>query len=191
MKGKNHRILLVDDDADERFFTSRALKKVLAHGAMVNVVKSGNEAIAYMIGEGQFADRKRFPFPTLVVTDLNMIGGDGFDVLEFIHANPAWSVVPRIVYSSSDDDDDVRTAFSLGVSAYHQKPAASTETEKLLREIVEYWSTSHVPPVDENGRLLITKSYGRRSRRYPQRPGGNAMERPARSEAHADRSHGS
>ena len=147
----------------------------------MNVVSSGEEAIAYMIGEDKFADRKEFPFPTLVITDLNMDRGDGFDVLEFMQGNPGWSVVPRIVYSSSDDDDDVRTSFLLGASAYHQKPGQGGETEKLLREILAYWSTSHIPPVDETGRLVATKSVGRRGGRYPQPDGGKSMKRPSRS----------
>jgi CheY-like chemotaxis protein len=178
MKAAPHRILVVDDVLDERFFTERALKKVMAAGGMIHLVNSGNEAIAYMIGEGEYADRKRYPFPTLVITDLNMEDGDGFDVLEFLQNNPEWSIIPRIVYSSSNDDDDVRTAFFLGVSAYHVKPPTQSETDKLLRGLVEYWATSAVPPVDENGRLLITESIGRRGARYPQLRGGAAMKRP-------------
>lgn len=96
-----------------------------------------------------------------------MDNGDGFDVLEFMQANPGWSIVPRIVYSSSDEDDDVRTAFLLGASAYHVKPAQTGNSEKLLREIVEYWAKSQVPPVDENGRLLTTRSMTRKGGRYP------------------------
>ncbi len=183
MKTKRHRILLVDDDADERFLTSRALRKVLANGSTLNEVNSGDEAIAYMIGEDKFADRKNFPFPSLVITDLNMDHGDGFDVLEFMQGNPAWSVLPRIIYSSSDDDDDVRTSFLLGASAYHKKATNGEKVEKLLCEILAYWSTSHVPPVDETGRVLTTNSYGRRGERYPQPKGGNVMKRPG-----ADRS---
>lgn len=103
----------------------------------VNVVSSGDEGIEYMIGEGKFADRTKYPFPTLVITDLNMDQGDGFDVLEFMQNNPAWSVVPRVVFSSSDDDDDVRTAFLLGASVYHLKPAQSTDLEKSFGT---YWN---------------------------------------------------
>lgn len=177
VKAAPHRILLVDDDADERFLTQRTLKKVVARGVVVNIVNNGNDAITYMRGDGEFADRNKHPFPTLVITDLNMQDGDGFDVLDFLRHNPAWSVIPRIVYSSSDDDDDVRTAFLLGVSAYHLKPATPAQTENLLRSIVEYWATSEVPPVDETGRLLVTPSAGRRGARYPQPRGGKSMQR--------------
>lgn len=114
MKAAPHRILVIDDDLDEGFLTERSLKKVMAAGGAINLVNSGNDAIAYMIGEKQYADRQKYPFPTLVITDLNMEDGDGFDVLEFLQHNPEWSIIPRIVYSSSNDHDDVRTAFFLG-----------------------------------------------------------------------------
>lgn len=129
MKNSTHRILLVDDGLDQGFLTHRALTKLTAVGS-VHLARSGNEAISYLMGEGEFADRRKFPFPTIVITDLGM-NGDGFDILEFLQGNPAWSVVPAIMYSASDDDDDVRTAFALGVSAYHVKPVRATEAEKF------------------------------------------------------------
>lgn len=178
MTRERHHILLVDDDIDDGFLTSRALKKVLSERSTVQLVDGGNKAIAYMIGEGDFRDRDRYPFPTVVITDLNMPEGDGFDVLEFMQRNREWSVVPRIMYSSSDDDDDVRTAFFLGASAYHLKPSQSGERDKSMREIVEYWSTCQVPPVDIHGRLANTRSVGRRGARYPQPRGALAMKRP-------------
>lgn len=172
-----HRILLADDSLDEQFLTQRVLTKILPAGSTVRVVSSGNEAIAYMIGEGIFSDRESYPFPTLVITDLNMPEGDGFDVLEFIGSNPGWSVVPRIVLSSSDDQDDVRTAFYLGASAYHLK-GAPERLDSEMRLIFEYWATSQVPPVDESGKLLKTTSDGKRGARFPQIEAGEVMKRP-------------
>lgn len=131
-----------------------------------------------MIGEGKFADREAYPFPTLIITDLNMPHGDGFHVLEFLRGNPEWRVVPRIVLSSSEDDDDIRTAFLLGASAYHVKRSTATELEADLREILSYWASSKVPPVDTDGKLLRTQSAGHRGARYPQPEGGERMERP-------------
>ncbi|HZZ57248.1 MAG TPA: hypothetical protein VFE31_05405, partial [Opitutaceae bacterium] len=104
--------------------------------------------------------------------------GDGLDVLEFMQRNRGWSVVPRIVYSSSDDDDDVRTAFLLGASAYHLKPSKAGDRDACMRAIVEYWSTCQVPPVDVDGRLLVTNSAGHRGARYPQPRAPMAMKRP-------------
>ena len=185
MRNKAHRVLLIDDDADERVLTAHALKTALPAGSTVFLTESGNDAIRYMIGEGCFSDRRCYPFPTLVITDLNMTGGDGFDVLEFLQANPAWSVVPRIMFTSSAEDDDVRTAFALGVSAYHVKPVGAHKLRECLQSILEYWASCEVPPIDASGRLLITVR-GRRGGRYPQAKGAAVMRRPKLPGAPAD-----
>jgi CheY-like chemotaxis protein len=174
------RILLIDNDVDDQFLSQLALEKVLPSGSVVHAVHSGDEAVAYMIGEGEFSDREKHPFPSLVITDLKMPNGDGFDVLEFLKNNPAWNVVPRLMFSNSDHADDVRTAYMLGASAYHIKPLSRADMEVRMRSIVEYWGGSQVPPVDRTGRVLPTNSVGRLGARYakPAR-GGVAMERPA------------
>ena len=179
MSSHGLRILLIDDDVDDQFLAQLALEKVLPPKSSVAVARNGDEAIAYMIGEGVFADRDRHPFPSLVITDLKMPNGDGFDVLEFLQNNPAWNVVPRLMFSSSADADDVRTAYMLGASAYHVKPTGRAELERRMRSIVEYWAGSEVPPVDRTGRVLATSSKGRLGARYPKPPSGGAvMERP-------------
>jgi CheY-like chemotaxis protein len=179
MKIHGLRVLVIDDDIDDQFFAQLALEKVLPEGSTVQVVHSGNEGIAYMIGEGRFTDRTTYPFPSLIITDLKMPDGDGFNVLEFLQKNPAWNVVPRLMFSNSADEDDVRTAYMLGASAYHIKPMGKSETEKRMRSIVEYWAGSEVPPVDRTGRVLETNSAGRLGARYAKPvEGGPTMERP-------------
>lgn len=177
-----HQILLVDDDFDQQFLSTHALKQVLWDSSTINLVSSGEEAIAYMIGEGRFNDRQNYPFPTVVITDLNMPNGDGFDVLEFLQANAAWSLIPCIVFSSSDNDDDVRTAYMLGASAYHLKPQTLGEIEKQMAQIISYWSTSQIPPADSSGRLALTRQSRQRGVRYPQPEGGAEMKRFSASE---------
>ena len=173
------RILLIDNDVDDQFLSRLALEKVLPPGSVVNAVHSGDEAVAYMIGEGKFANREMHPFPSLVITDLKMPNGDGFDVLEFLQNNPAWNVVPRLMFSNSDHPDDVRTAYMLGASAYHIKPLSRVEMEARMHSIVQYWAGSQVPPVDRTGRVLPTNSTGRLGARYAKpAKGGAAMERP-------------
>jgi CheY-like chemotaxis protein len=180
MKINASRVLLVEDDPDDSFFTDRALKKVLSPASAVLVLSSGEEAIHYLAGEGKYSDRATFPFPTIVITDLNMPDGDGFTILEFLQGNVAWSVVPRIMFSSSDDEDDIRTSFLLGASAYHLKPIFGISREQCMRAIVEYWSSSEIPSVDVHGRILTTSCTGRLGARYPQPKGSETMSRPTR-----------
>lgn len=171
------RILIVDDDLDDQFVEGRSLRKLMSTGSTLNFASSGDEAIAYLIGEGEFSDRVKFPFPTLVITDLEMPNGDGFSILAFIRNNPAWSVVPRVVFSSSDNCDDVRTAFMLGASAYHRKPLQVEETERCLTAILRYWSSSLVPPVDSSGRVQVSTVPGARGDRFPPAEGSGSMKR--------------
>jgi CheY-like chemotaxis protein len=173
------RVLVIDDDLDEQFFAQLALEKVLPAGSTVQVVHSGNQGIAYMIGEGKYSDRAMYPFPSLIITDLKMADGDGFNVLEFLQNNPAWNIIPRLMFSNSAHEDDVRTAYMLGASAYHIKPMGKAQTERRMRSIVEYWAGSEVPPVDRTGRVLETNSAGRLGARYAKpAEGGAKMERP-------------
>ena len=176
MKRFFHHILLADDDCGQQLLSRRALAKALGEHGTVRLVDGGHEAIAYMIGEGAFADRLLHPFPTIVITDLHMPHGDGFDVLEFMQGNPQWSVVSRILLSCSDHEDDVRTAFFLGASAYHVK---GLNLDQCMRRNVEYWTSCEVPPVDEHGRLLRTTSVGGPAARYAKpEPAGGMMQRP-------------
>lgn len=181
MLSNPHRILLVDDDFDEQLLSCRALRKVLSAGSTLNLAGGGDEAIAYLIGEGKFADRAQYPFPTVVITDLNMPAGDGFELLEFLRDNPAWRVVPRIVFSSDSDPDNVRTAYQLGASAYHAKPVGLREIESQVAQIVAYWSTTQIPRSDASGRLERTAKSRLRGDRFPQTIGGARMTRPRRS----------
>jgi CheY-like chemotaxis protein len=177
MKRETHHILLADDDVGQQFLSKRALDKTITTRSTISVVDSGKAAIAYIKGEGEFANRELHPFPTIVITDLNMPNGDGFDVLEFMQSNQEWSVVPRIMMSSSTEDDDVRVAYLLGVSAYHVKRSGRA-LDECMERIVDYWTSCEVPPVDREGRSLITTSIGGPGERYPHPKGRSKMLRP-------------
>lgn len=89
-----------------------------------------------MEGSGPYANRERHPFPAMLITDLNMMHGDGFAVLELLRLNPGWSVVPKIVFTSSDDPGDIATAYLLGASTYHQKPCAASELAACVERML-------------------------------------------------------
>lgn len=173
------RVLYVEDDPSEHFFMETAARRAdkLETSVRAYCVSTGQEAIRYLIGEDQYADRKAFPFPSLIITDLKMSEGDGFDVLEFLLHNSAWSVVPRIVLSNSDHPDDVKKAFMLGATAYHLKGIQYGSTLHCLDVILAYWQFSIVPQTDATGRLLSTDACGKVGERYPQPRGAEIMQR--------------
>ncbi len=116
MKEQKHTLLIVDDEADHRFLAQNTFES-LGTNFKVQLAINGDEAIAYLKGEGRFADRKEFEFPSYILTDLNMAPGDGFHLLEFIKNNPDLSVVPVVMVSDSAHPDDIRQAYLLGASS--------------------------------------------------------------------------
>jgi CheY-like chemotaxis protein len=165
MKAQKHTLLIVDDSEDQRFFLKRAFES-LGTQYTVRLASCGDDAIAYLKGEGKFRDRTRFEFPSYILTDLQMSPGDGFDLLEFLKATPALSVIPVVMLSTSDDPDDIRQAYLLGASSYFLKPPNTDSLRELLKKIHDYWRECEIPEVDAKGYAMPTESRGRPGARY-------------------------
>src|SRR5690606_35867718 len=134
----------------------------------IHLLSDGVEAIEYMMGEGKFSDRRKYAYPTFIMTDLKMPRKDGFAVLEFLKSNPEWAVIPTIVFSASADLDDIKKAYALGASSYHVKPRTLGAMTHQMLVLHSYWMTCEVPEVDSTGRQLRTESAGKLGERFPQ-----------------------
>ena len=165
MRTKNFTILVIDDNPDDQMFITKAFRR---NGVTnpIHCVESGDEAIAYLKGEGKYTDRFRFAYPSFITTDLKMACGDGLLVLEHLRTKPDWAVIPTAVLSGSRDLDDIKTAYNLGASSYHIKPVATDDLNNLVRILYDYWMTCEVLQVDSSGKQLPTVSSGKMSERY-------------------------
>src|SRR3954463_6532049 len=110
MKKYHATILVVEDDPNDQFLIEHAFRKIGVTDP-IQITCDGAEAIAYMMGEGKYADRQKFAYPTFIITDLKMPRADGFAVLEFLKANPEWAIIPTIVLSASTDLDDIKKSY--------------------------------------------------------------------------------
>jgi CheY-like chemotaxis protein len=167
MKKLNPTILIIDDDADDRYLIQRAFQKIGVSDP-IHLVNDGVEAIEYMMGEGKFSDREKYAYPTFILSDLKMPRKDGFAVLEFLKGNPEWAVIPTIIFSASCDLDDIKKAYMLGASSYHVKPRTHGALMHQILVLHAYWMTCEVPEVDATGRQLRTESGGKLGERFPQ-----------------------
>ena len=147
-------ILVAEDNKDDQVLIERAFRSVGVTDP-IHLVDDGAEAIAYMMGEGKYADRAKFAYPTFIMTDLKM-PMDGFAVLEFLKGNPEWAVIPTVVLSASRDRDDIKKSYMLGASSYHVKPITTEELRRQLGILHEYWMTCEVPEVDLTGKQMPT-----------------------------------
>lgn len=142
---KNHHpILLAEDNPDDAFFIQRAFHTAEIRNPLF-VVSNGQQAIDFMSGKGRYADRSVYPLPHLVLCDLKMAGVSGFEVIEWIRANPQTRRVPIVVLSSSALPQDVNRAYTLGANAYMVKPADARALDRLFRTIAEFWLAGEMP----------------------------------------------
>ena len=165
MKKFHATILVVEDDKNDQFLIERAFRKIGVTDP-IHLVSDGAEAIAYMKGEGKYADRKRYEYPTFLMTVLKMSKKDGFDVLNHLKNHPSWAVIPTVVFSASSDLDDIKKSYLLGASSYHVKPQSPEKLYEQLAVLYAYWVTCEVPEVDTTGKQKPTNSRGKLGERF-------------------------
>ena len=148
MPQENYRhdalILLAEDDENDIDLFRRALLKAEINNP-VEVVRNGEEAIAYLKGEGKFSDRVRYPLPALMLLDLNMPRMDGFQVLDWIRRQPVLNALRVVVLTVSRDIYDVTRAYRFGANSFLVKSLDSQTFAQLVESIKGYWLSTGFP----------------------------------------------
>jgi CheY-like chemotaxis protein len=144
MQDSNYTILLVEDEENDATLVKMAFKKNKILNP-VQWVKDGLEAVAYLNGEGVYADRVVYPFPEVLLLDLKMPRMTGLELLAWIGDNPDFKVIPTIVMTSSRHDLDIEKAYNLGANTYMIKPSTFDELAKMVKVAHEYWAVSVKP----------------------------------------------
>ena len=99
------------------------------------VVRDGQEAIDYLMGEGVYADRTAYPLPGLLLLDLKMPRMNGLDVLGWLRGRAEFNHLPKVVLSSSPDESDIRRAKLAGAQEYFVKPHSLRELIGILQTL--------------------------------------------------------
>ena len=130
-------ILVAEDDPTDAYFFERAFRRA-GLPVTLHFVRDGQEVLDYLQGEGQFADRTRYPLPQLLLLDLKMPRLDGFDVLEWVRKQPSMSGVLIVIFSSSEEPRDINRAYGLGANSYLVKPHSMAELTALVGQFKKY-----------------------------------------------------
>lgn len=130
-------IVYIEDNPDEADIFSRTISR-LANPPSFIILTSGTEGIDYLLQQGQYTGQGS-PMPQLVLIDLKLPGHSGFEVIQQVRATSRTRYLPMVVYSTSDNPDDIRRAYDLGVNAYLIKPGSYHETGDLMRRLVDFW----------------------------------------------------
>jgi CheY-like chemotaxis protein len=131
-------ILVVEDDPNDLFFLKRAFA-TLQTRCVMQAVGDGAEAIDYLRGVDDYAERSQFPVPSLILMDLKMPRVDGFEFLAWLRQEPELKMIPVVVLSSSNLAQDVRRAYELGANSFIVKLQDHTSLPEMLRTLACYW----------------------------------------------------
>jgi CheY-like chemotaxis protein len=132
------RILLVDDDRADLQATLEALRRCCL-GNAVRTARGGQEALDYLFGRGQFAARRRYPLPDVVLLDLNMPGTDGFAVLRQVRQAEALRRIPVVALCTTEGEGERALAREFRANRYMVKPVTFESFADLAQQI-ENWT---------------------------------------------------
>lgn len=137
-------ILLVEDSENDALLMCAAFDRA-GLGQPLRFARSGDQAIAYLRGEGAYADRGKFPVPAILLLDLNMPGKNGMEVLAWIRQQPELTPLRRYILSASSRAEDIQQAYELGASAYLVKPGNLDALIHLAQVLIPWLKLCHFP----------------------------------------------
>ena len=144
MTGNPGTILLVEDDENDLELFMRAYGKARIANP-IHRVANGDDAVAYIAGDGKYADRDEHPLPVLVLLDLKLPRRSGLEVLEWIRGSES-KRVPVVMLTSSRESSDINRAYDLGANSYLVKPVGFDNLFELIRSLNLYWMVLNQKP---------------------------------------------
>ncbi|MEE1976388.1 response regulator [Maribacter cobaltidurans] len=140
------KILLVDDDQDDREFFADALVGINLN-TQLEQLENGKSCLEYLI-------RQIENLPNLIFLDLNMPVMNGFECLTEIRKHPKLKELPIAIYSTSSSDQDIEQTFLKGANIYIKKPSSFNDLKKSLSQVIKMNWAFHMDDFKKENFLL-------------------------------------
>jgi CheY-like chemotaxis protein len=138
-------ILLVEDNPQDEMLILRAFKKInLANE--ISVVRDGQQALDYLFGEGEFANRTGADLPAVVLLDIGLPRLSGLEVLARLRADTRSRLLPIVILTSSDEEEDRISSYSKGANSFVRKPLDFAAFAETVSRLGIYWLATNQPP---------------------------------------------
>jgi len=145
MSESSKDILLVEDNADDVTLTLRAFKRSHVMNT-ITVARDGIEALDYLFARGAYENRAGAPLPTLIILDLKLPKLDGLGVLKALRADKRTRLLPVVILTSSKEEQDLISGYSLGANSYVRKPVDFAEFVEAVKVLGIYWLMMNQSP---------------------------------------------
>ena len=130
-------VLLVEDDPGDVLMTREAFEHYKLRNVL-HVVTDGEQALQFLRRTGGYADAPR---PGLILLDLNLPRLDGLEVLAELKADPVLKVIPVVILTTSQTQQDVLRSYALHANAYVSKPVDFETFMEVIRQIDNFFVT--------------------------------------------------
>ena len=138
-------ILYADDDENDVFFLERAL--IAADIANpLQVVTCGEEVMAYLSGQGIYADRERFPLPFWMFLDQNLPQVRGMELVKWIRSQPALDQLFIVMLTGSESEQEMRQVLNLGANGCLFKPPKPEKIREMMERYLTFARERGVEP---------------------------------------------
>jgi CheY-like chemotaxis protein len=137
-------ILLVEDNPDDEALTLRALKKNNIKNEVV-VARDGVEALDYLFGTGAYVGRDLNVLPQVVLLDLKLPKVDGFEVLRRVREDSRTKLLPIVILTTSNEEQDRIKGYGLGANSFVRKPVQFDQFIEAVRQLGLYWLILNEP----------------------------------------------
>jgi len=135
---RTNMILLVEDNPDDEALTLRALQKNNIINEVV-VARDGVEALDFLFGTGVYAGRDLSLMPEVILLDINLPKINGLEVLEKIRANERTRLLPVVILTTSNEEQDKIKSYTLGANSFIRKPVDFQQFSEAIRQLGVYW----------------------------------------------------
>ncbi|MDX2246081.1 MAG: response regulator [Bacteroidia bacterium] len=130
-------ILLVEDNPGDVRLTKEALKEAkFFENVKLSVVPDGEAAIHYLNRQGKYADAD---VPDLIFLDLNLPRKDGREVLKEIKEDKKLRVIPVVILTNSESEQDIQKSYDLHANCYITKPVDINRFFEVIKSIENFW----------------------------------------------------
>lgn len=153
-------ILLVEDNPDDQELTLLAFQRGGFSNPIV-VAQDGVEALNYLFPtddasnvltptktrEQNGTERPQNPLPTIILLDVQLPRINGLEVLQQIRSHPRTQLIPVIILTTSNEQQDLLTSYQLGCNSYIRKPVDYNEFLNVIHQLGLYWLFINTSPI--------------------------------------------
>ncbi|MEM1280018.1 MAG: response regulator [Cyanobacteria bacterium P01_H01_bin.152] len=143
MEEKVINILLVEDDEVDVMNVQRAFKRNRITNPLF-VAGNGLEALAMLRGQSETGhnvpDTRR-----IVLLDINMPKMNGIEFLQALRQDSHLAMIPVVVLTTSDEDQDRIEAYKFNVAGYILKPVTFSSFAEVMAALNRYWTLCEMP----------------------------------------------